>query len=239
MIVVNKLDKKFGALQALHDVSFELAQGQWAALLGPNGAGKTTLNRILAALARPSSGRAQVAGVWLDQHPEQAREKIGVVSHQPLLYGDLSAWENLKFYAAMYAVDRPDERIAGLLQQTGLWPRRGDLVRTFSRGMQQRLALSRAMLHQPRVLLLDEPFTGLDVNATQLLTDFMQQAIHEQVTVLMTTHDVEYALTYSQRILVLVNGHLRLNQESASLQPDQVADLLRSNDNPGSYRNAH
>jgi heme exporter protein A len=184
------------------------------------------LNRILAGLARPTAGRAQVADVWLHEQPDTIRERIGVVSHHTLLYGELSALENLNFYAAMYGVPQARDRIEQLLQQVGLWPRRHDTVRTFSRGMQQRLALSRAMLHQPRVLLLDEPFTGLDINATRLLTEFVQRAIADHVTVLMTTHDVDYALAHSQQLFVLRQGRLVLNQACAELSAGDVTHLL-------------
>ncbi len=227
MIIAQGLWKKFGSLDALYDVSFEIGQGQWATLLGANGAGKTSLSRILAALSRPSAGRACVAGSWTDEKPEQVRERIGVVSHHTLLYDDLSAVENLKFYAAMYRVRQADERIADLLNQIGLWTRRKDPVRTFSRGMQQRLALARAMLHEPLVLLLDEPFTGLDIHAGRLLTHFMEQAVQQNVTVFMTTHDVEYTQAHSQRTLVLVQGRLCLNEESHKVAVGQVLDLLR------------
>jgi heme exporter protein A len=226
MIVSQGLSKSFGTLQALAEVDFHIDQGQWVALLGPNGAGKTTLNRILAGLARPTAGRAQVADVWLHERPDQVRERIGVVSHHTLLYGELSALENLNFYAAMYGVPHAKDRIEQLLQQVGLWQRRHDAVRTFSRGMQQRLALSRAMLHQPTVLLLDEPFTGLDINATRLLTEFVQHAIADRVTVLMTTHDVDYALAHSQQVFVLRQGRLVLNQASPQLSVGDVTDLL-------------
>lgn len=226
MIVSQGLSKSFGTLQALAEVDFHIDQGQWVALLGPNGAGKTTLNRILAGLARPTAGRAQVADVWLHEQPDTIRERIGVVSHHTLLYGELSALENLNFYAAMYGVPQARDRIEQLLQQVGLWPRRHDTVRTFSRGMQQRLALSRAMLHQPRVLLLDEPFTGLDINATRLLTEFVQRAIADHVTVLMTTHDVDYALAHSQQLFVLRQGRLVLNQACAELSAGDVTHLL-------------
>ncbi|HPN34103.1 MAG TPA: heme ABC exporter ATP-binding protein CcmA [bacterium] len=227
MIIAQGLCKKFGSLYALRDVSFEIGQGQWVALLGANGAGKTSLSRILAALSRPSAGRACVAGQWVDEKPELVRERIGVVSHHTLLYEDLSAVENLKFYAAMYRVRQAEERMAELLNQVGLWTRRRDPVRTFSRGMQQRLALVRAMLHEPSVLLLDEPFAGLDVHASRLLTHFMEQALQQNVTVFMTTHDVEYAQAHSQRTLVLVQGRLRLNEASRQIAAGQVLDLLR------------
>ncbi|NLP09889.1 heme ABC exporter ATP-binding protein CcmA [bacterium] len=227
MIIAQGVWKKFGSLYALRDVSFDIGQGQWVTLLGANGAGKTSLSRILAALSRPSAGRACVAGLWVDEKPEQVREKIGVVSHHTLLYEDLSAVENLKFYAAMYRVRQADERIADLLNRIGLWTRRQDPVRTFSRGMQQRLALTRAMLHEPSVLLLDEPFTGLDVHAGRLLTHFMEQAVQQNVTVFMTTHDVQYARDHSQRTLVLVQGRLCLNEESHQVAAGRVLDLLR------------
>lgn len=226
MIASQGLSKSFGALQALAQVDFSIEQGRWVALLGANGAGKTTLNRILAGLARPTSGRAQVAGVWLHEQPDKLRERIGVVSHHTLLYGELSALENLNFYAAMYGVAQARDRIEQLLQQVGLWPRRHDAVRTFSRGMQQRLALSRAMLHQPSVLLLDEPFTGLDINATRLLTDFVRHAITDHVTVLMTTHDVEYALAHSRQVLVLRQGKLVMNQPAGDITVADVTHLL-------------
>jgi len=226
MISSQGLSKSFGILQALAQVDFNIEQGQWVALLGANGAGKTTLNRILAGLARPTSGRAQVAGVWLHEQPDALRERIGVVSHHTLLYGELSALENLNFYAAMYGVAQARDRIEQLLQQVGLWPRRHDTVRTFSRGMQQRLALSRAMLHQPSVLLLDEPFTGLDINATRLLTDFVRNAIADHVTVLMTTHDVEYALAHSRQVLVLRQGKLAVNQPARDITVADVTHLL-------------
>ncbi len=226
MIIAHHLNKKFNQRHALQDVSFSIDQGEWVSILGSNGAGKTTLNRILSLLTRPTSGRAQVADLWLDKDPDQVRRRIGVVSHHPLLYTDLSVWENLHFYATMYAIDRPQERIAALLQQSGLYERRTDLVRSLSRGMQQRLALARALLHQPTVLLLDEPFTGLDVQACQFLTGIMQQAAQERITVLMTTHDVEYALANSQRLLVLVKGRLLLDKKSGLLGKTEIIQLM-------------
>lgn len=230
MIIAQQLCKKFGSQVALDKVSFEIRQGQWVALLGANGAGKTTLNRILALLTRPSAGKAQVAGLWLHEQPDRVRQRIGVVGHHPLLYGDLSALENLTFYASMYGLAQPQDRIRFLLHQTGLDNRREDLVRTFSRGMQQRLALARAMLHQPSVLLLDEPFTGLDVHAGKLLTEFMVQAVQQQVTVLMTTHDVDYALAHTHKVLVLVKGRLLLDRDSHQVQAAQIAGLLQEQD---------
>jgi heme exporter protein A len=167
-----------------------------------------------------------VAGFDVLKQPQEVRRSIGVVSHQTFLYEDLSAEENLRFYGKMYGVNSLQERVDELLALMELWPRRGDLVRTFSRGMQQRLALARAMLHRPSVLLLDEPFTGLDVHAIDLLTRFIAAAIAGRVTVLMTVHDPDYALAHSQRLLLLARGRLAIDQPADRVQKADILPLF-------------
>ncbi len=169
MIEVRHLVKRFGPKTVLRNLDFHVEQGEFVALLGPNGAGKTTFLRILASLSRPALGEVRIAGYRLPDQSAAVRRRLGVVSHLPLLYGELTAEENLRFYGRMYAVDGLEQRIAAVLDLVGLAPRRRDLVRTFSRGMQQRLAIGRAVLHEPEVLLLDEPHTGLDQDACQML----------------------------------------------------------------------
>jgi heme ABC exporter ATP-binding subunit CcmA len=226
MISAQKISKSFGPMRALTDVSFTLGAGEFVALMGANGAGKTTLIRILSALARPSRGKAIVAGYSTDGQAHQLRSQIGVVSHHTFLYNDLSAEENLRFYGKMYGVPGLEGRIEELLSQMELSRRRFDPVRTYSRGMQQRLALARALLHRPPVLLLDEPFTGLDIYATHLLTRFIAQLIHDQVTVLLTTHDVDYALQQAQRLLFLQKGNLIIDATAAQVRRAQLIELL-------------
>jgi heme exporter protein A len=165
MIVVHHLYKRFGPKIVLKDLDFEVGEGEFVALLGPNGAGKTTFLRILASLSRPSMGEVQIGGYHLPGQAAAVRQRLGVVSHLPLLYGDLSAEENLRFYGRLYAVHGLDARIRETLDMVGLYSRRRDAVRTFSRGMQQRLSIGRAVLHDPDLLLLDEPHTGLDQEA--------------------------------------------------------------------------
>src|SRR5512147_1142713 len=171
MIEVKRLVKRFGLKTVLRNLDFQVGSGEFVALLGPNGAGKTTFLRILASLSRPSLGEVRVAGYALPGEAAAVRRRLGVVSHLPLLYGDLTAEENLRFYGRMYAIARLENRITEMLEQIGLAARRRDLVRTFSRGMQQRLAIARAMLHDPQVLLFDEPYTGLDQEASAMLDD--------------------------------------------------------------------
>jgi heme exporter protein A len=174
MIRIQKLIKRFGSKTVLRGLDFEVRQGEFVALLGPNGAGKTTFLRILASLSRPTLGVVQVAGYSLPAQAAAVRSRLGVVTHLPLLYGDLTAEENLQFYGRMYAVFALHSRIDEVLILVGLVARRHDLVRTFSRGMQQRLAIGRAILHDPEVMLFDEPHTGLDQDACDMLDGLLR-----------------------------------------------------------------
>ncbi len=169
MIAVHKLVKRFGLKTVLRGMEFQVQPGEFVALLGPNGAGKTTFLRILSSLSRPTLGEVSIAGYSLPGQASAVRSRLGVVSHLPLLYGDLTAEENLEFYGRMYGVVELESRSAEVLDLVGLSARRRDLVRTYSRGMQQRLAIGRAVLHDPDVLLLDEPHTGLDQDACEML----------------------------------------------------------------------
>ena len=227
MILTRDLRKTFGPVQALAGLSFAMAEGELAALLGANGAGKSTLLHLLSGLSRPSFGSAEVAGFDVRRQPQEVRRRIGVVSHQTFLYEDLSAEENLHFYGRMYGVAGLQKRSDELLAMMELWPRRTDLVRTFSRGMQQRLGLARAMLHQPTVLLLDEPFTGLDLHAIDLLTRFIEEASAGRVTVLMTLHDPDYALAHSRRLFVLHQGRLVIDQPSEQVRKGDILPFFR------------
>ena len=228
MIRVENVSKSFGGKHALRGVDFRIAEGEYVALLGVNGAGKTTLIKILATLSRPTSGQIAIAGDSLQERPARVRRLIGVMSHQTFLYGDLSADENLRFYARMYGVSDADRRIDELLHQVNLHTRRYDLVRTFSRGMQQRLSLARALLHRPKILLLDEPFAGLDINAAAMLSELLQKSIAEDSTVLITTHDIRFALDRARRILLIKDGRITADEPSSSLSFQGIAELLKS-----------
>ena len=173
MIEVRGLVKSFGGKVALDGVDLDVAEGEFLTLVGPNGAGKTTLIRVLATLTRPTEGSVRIAGYDLVGQGTEIRRRIGLASHQTLLYDDLSAEENLRFYGRMYEVPDLEERITALLQRVGLEHRRHDLVHTFSRGMQQRLSIARALLHDPAILLLDEPYTGLDQHAAEVLKEVL------------------------------------------------------------------
>ncbi len=226
MITVKKLVKRFGPITVLRELDFNVNSGEFVALLGPNGAGKTTLLRILSSLMRPSSGFVQVASYRLPSQGASLRAKLGVVSHQPLLYGDLTAAENLKFFSKLYSIE-PD-RIPEILDLVGLLPRRDDLVRTFSRGMQQRLAIGRAILHNPTVLLLDEPHTGLDQAAGEILDKILQEVALEGRTVVMTSHDLVRSAELASRLVLLSKGKISSSVSTAGLDPVDLIDFYKT-----------
>ena len=223
MITVKKLVKRFGLKTVLRGVDFEVQPGEFVALLGPNGAGKTTFLRILASLSRPSLGDVNIAGYRLPNEAAQVRARLGVVSHLPLLYGDLTAEENLRFYARMYNISNYELRVTEVLEMVGLEGRRRDLVRTFSRGMQQRLAIGRAVLHDPDVILFDEPYTGLDQDASAMLDDVLKTVAAKGRTVVMTSHDLARAEDLATRFDILSRG---LISASASRKELKKTNLL-------------
>ena len=206
MISVHKLVKRFGMKTVLRGLDFEVQPGEFVALLGPNGAGKTTFLRILSSLSRPSLGAVSVAGYRLPDQAAAVRARLGVVSHLPLLYGDLTAEENLRFFGRMYGVSNMEPRITEVLEMIGLASRRRDLVRTFSRGMQQRLAIGRAVFHDPDVMLFDEPYTGLDQDASAMLDDVLRSVAAKGRTVVMTSHDLIHSEELATRFDILSRG---------------------------------
>jgi heme exporter protein A len=227
MITVKKLVKRFGPKVVLRGLDFEVQSGEFVALLGPNGAGKTTFLRILASLSRPAMGSVNIAGYSLPRQAAAVRRRLGVVSHLPLLYGDLTADENLRFYGRMYNLSGMEKRISEVLDMVGLLPRRRDLVRTFSRGMQQRLAIGRAVLHDPDVMLFDEPHTGLDQDACEMLDTVLQEVAARGRTVVMTSHDLARAADLASRFDVLSRGKIVASARRDEMGPDQILSFYR------------
>jgi heme exporter protein A len=227
MIAVRKLVKRFGLKTVLRGLDFQVEAGEFVALLGPNGAGKTTFLRILASLSRPSLGDVRIAGYNLPAQASAVRRRLGVVSHLPLLYGDLTAEENLQFYGRMYGVANLERRVREVLELVGLAARRRDLVRTFSRGMQQRLAIGRAVLHDPEVMLFDEPHTGLDQDASAMLDGVLREVAARGRTVVMTSHDLARAADLASRYDVLSRGTITASVRRSEIQPDGLLAFYR------------
>jgi len=227
MITVKKLVKRFGLKTVLRGVDFDVQPGEFVALLGPNGAGKTTFLRILASLSRPSLGEVRIAGYHLPSQAAQVRARLGVVSHLPLLYGDLTAEENLRFYARIYNLANIEERITEVLEMVDLDTRRRDLVRTFSRGMQQRLAIGRAVLHDPEVMLFDEPYTGLDQDASSMLDDVLKTVAAQGRTVVMTSHDLARAEDLATRFDILSHGVISASASRGKLKKTNLLSFYK------------
>lgn len=208
-------------------MDFSAAPGEFVAIMGPNGAGKTTFLRILASLSRPTLGSVIIAGYSLPGQAAAVRSRLGVVSHLPLLYGDLTAEENLHFYARMYDLHGASQRISQVLDLVGLASRRRDLVRTFSRGMQQRLAIGRAVLHDPEVMLFDEPHTGLDQDACQMLDTVLREIAARGRTVVMTSHDLARVADLASRFDVLSRGKITASIQRSQIEPDHLLAFYR------------
>jgi heme exporter protein A len=228
MIDVSRLVKRFGPKTVLRGLNFQVEQGEFVALLGPNGAGKTTFLRVLASLSSPTMGKVQISGFQLPQQAASVRRRLGVVLHQPLLYGDLSAEENLRFYGRMYGVPDMDTLIIETLEMVGLANRRRDLIRTFSRGMQQRLSIGRAVIHDPDVLLLDEPYTGLDQDAASMLDDVLRRVAAQGRTIVMTSHDLARIADLALRFDVISRGVITASASRSQVGPDKLLTFYRS-----------
>jgi len=205
-VSVEGLWKFYGDFPALRDVSFEIAPGECLALLGRNGAGKTTLLRVLAGLGRASRGRVRVFGE--DPRSQRARSRIGILGHGIAVYEELSAFENLKLFARLHGVSEAARKALQWLERTELARVKDARVREFSRGMRQRLALARAFLHSPDLLVLDEPFTALDDRAVGMLQGLLRGALAEGRTVVMSTHQLREALELATATALMVRGYL-------------------------------
>ncbi len=203
MIELQNVTKRFEGTTAVEDITFSIGQGEIFGLLGPNGAGKTTTVRILAGLLMPTSGIAKVAGFQLAQDGQSVRRSIGFLTEMPGFYDRLSALTNLEFYARLYGVKNINSQIQKYLELFGLWDRRLDIVGTFSKGMKQKLALTRALLHEPAVLLFDEPTAGLDPEMQKVVREFIAGLKNSNRAILVCTHNLDEAERFCDRVVVL------------------------------------
>jgi heme exporter protein A len=219
------LTRRFGAVTAVDGVDFGLGAGEFLTVFGPNGAGKSTLLRILGGGLRPTSGEVLIGGRPLRGGEGDAAARIGMLSHQGFLYGHLTAVENLRFFGRLYALDDLDKRIPERLDAVGLLPRGDDPVGTFSRGMRQRLALARTLLHDPELVLLDEPYTGLDAHAADVLRGVLEALKDGRRTVVLVTHALAQGLHLADRVAVQVNGRWVMDGPRAGLGDAQSFEI--------------
>jgi len=200
------IEKKFGYSYAVRDVSLQLRRGEFVVVFGSNGAGKTTFLKVAATLMRPTKGTLAIEGFDIRTQAEQARQRIGFLSHNTFVYRDLSALENLKFFCRLYGAAESEERLLAILDRVDLKRRAHDPVRSFSRGMQQRVGIARTLLHDPSLILLDEPYTGLDAKAANTLNALLDEAVANGKTVVLTSHDLQQGLRAATRAVILDKG---------------------------------
>ena len=228
MIAAQELRKTYGSNIVIDGVSFTLGGGQCLALLGPNGAGKTTLLRILATLLRPTAGALRVGGIDALREPERVRPLLGMVAHGSYVYEDLTARENLRFWEIMRGGDAAPDRLMAGLAQVELDGVADERVRTFSAGMKRRLALARVLLGQARVLLLDEPFTGLDRRGRKWVSEFLQAFKKAGGAAVVATHSFSGGLGVADRVGILMGGRLLVDRPAADLSGAELHRLYES-----------
>ncbi len=214
VIQINQLTKSYNHRPALNNVNLQVQKGETVVIFGPNGAGKTTLLKILSTAIKPTSGRVSINGFDLKKDADEIRRCIGVVSHHSSLYGSLTACENLEFYALLYDIVNIRQRAREVAATVGMTSCLHDRIDTFSRGMQQRIAIARSILHNPSVLLMDEPETGLDQQAVSMLWSLLEKG---EYTILLTTHSLERGLELADRVIILNKGKISLEEPAGDM----------------------
>lgn len=218
------LKKSYGNFDALRGIDLTVRRGEFYTLFGPNGAGKTTLIKLLATLTDCSSGTLNMYGYDAKKEVQNIRSILGVISHDPFLYENLTAFENIKFFAELYGLNDIDNKTMSVINQLGLESRTHDLVRTFSRGLKQRLTVARAVIHEPKILLLDEPYTGLDQHGAQIFGEMLLELKNQNRTILMTTHNIDEGLNLSDRVGILVKGRIVFDIPANQINSSEFKD---------------
>jgi ABC-2 type transport system ATP-binding protein len=212
MITVENITRKFKEITAVENISFDIDESEIFGFLGPNGAGKTTTIRMLSTLISPDSGKITIDGRDTRSHGEYIRQITGLLTESPGMYEKISAYDNLKYYSSFYDIpdDRRNKNIEKYLKMFDLWDRKDDLAGTYSKGMKQKLALSRALIHEPRILLLDEPTAGLDPESAHMVRNFIDSLKKEKTTVFLCTHNLEEASSLSDRMCIIKKKIIRI-----------------------------
>lgn len=221
---VNKLCKSYGVQRVLQNLDISLQSGELVCLLGPNGAGKSTLIRLLSGLLKPTAGEITIDDALVDFSEAEVRRKIGLILHQTFLYEQLTGLENLQLYARLYGTRLKESDLKHLMVRVGLGKVRPVPVRSYSRGMKQRLTIARALLNNPQILLLDEPYTGLDQQGSAMLNQLLAEEQENQRIILLTTHELSFIRQVASRFDILHRGRIAESIPNANLSLDELQD---------------
>ena len=224
-VETENLRHSFGHIEALNGINLKVSYGSFLSIFGPNGAGKTTLIKILSTLIQPSSGKAFIHGADVTKNEGHVRSKIGLISHNTFSYNNLNPYENLMFYGKLYGLNNLNTRIKELLEEVELSHRVYDAVHTFSRGMQQRLSIARALINKPSVIFLDEPYTGLDQHATRIFTDILKKLHQAQSTIIMTTHNLKRGLEICDQVVIMASGKIVFQKPAPEINPEEFEQI--------------
>jgi ABC-type multidrug transport system ATPase subunit len=229
ILIAKDITKSFGRFQVLNGINLTIKQGERYILFGSNGAGKTTLVKILSTILPADSGELTLFGKKIERRERDIKAMIGFMSHEPYLYNELSAWENLNFYANLYSVKDKKKRVESLLKEVGLYHRSHDRIGSFSRGMKQRLSLARTILHDPDIIFLDEPYTGLDLRAQEILNDLIVRLNQKGKTFFFITHDIGKGFEIANRSGILSKGQIVYEVEGAEKKnfPEKYREILK------------
>ncbi len=226
-LVLKNVSKYYGYSSVLDRLCIEIETGEFFTIYGPNGAGKTTLLMILSTLAKPSGGEITIGDINFRENRDNIRKIIGLVSHSDYLYENLTAYENLYFFGSLYGVEDLRNRTDFLLEQMGLYDRRNDLIRDYSRGMKKRISIARSLIHDPRIVLFDEPFSGLDQKAINNFITILEWLKSNKRTVLLTTHNIKYIWHLSDRIGIMNNGRIDDTLEKCDGMEQKAEEMYR------------
>lgn len=225
---VSNLEKRFGRNEVLKKLDLSIEETEVFSLLGPNASGKTTLLKIISNIYQPSSGEVRVMERSVKTDPSSVRKCVGFVAHDTYLYPELTARENLKFYTMAYGTEDREQKIKEELKLVGMYHRMNDKVNEFSRGMKQRVSIARALIHEPNLLLLDEPFTGLDLEAQKVFVDIIEDFTEKSGPVVMSSHDPEVAWNISRRVGILDEGRIKYVINTEKNEYSDLEDVINS-----------
>ncbi len=219
------INKYFDRFKVLSNINIKLEEREFLTIFGANGAGKTTLLKIIAMLLKPNSGVIYFNGIDTQKSSDSVRKSIGFITHNTFLYNDLSAYENLKLYSILYDVKNCEEQINIVMEKVGLLRRSSEPIRNFSKGMHQRLAVARAFLHNPTLLLLDEPYSGLDQKALNVLNQMLKNVHNEGKTAIITTHNIERGMEIADKVVVLNKGSIVFEKNKKQMEISEFKNM--------------